>query len=66
MLSKHILAAKSMIIKNLKIQMLAGNSLKMCVGIGFEISLTLEKLIWVLFPLVQKIPQIHGIRILVP
>ena len=30
-----------MIIKNLKIQMLAGNSLKMCVGVGFEISLTL-------------------------
>ena len=30
-----------MIIKNLKIQMLAVNSLKMCVGVGFEISLTL-------------------------
>ena len=30
-----------MIIKNLKIQMLEGNSLKMCVGIGFEKSLTL-------------------------
>ena len=30
-----------MIIKNLKIQMLAGNSLKMCVGVGFEISSTL-------------------------
>ena len=30
-----------MIIKNLKIQVLAGNSLKMCVGAGFEISLTL-------------------------
>ena len=41
MLSKHILTAKSMIIKNLKIQMLVGNSLKMCVGVGFEISLTL-------------------------
>ena len=41
MLSKHILTAKSMIIKNLKIQMLAGNSLKMCVGAGFEISSTL-------------------------
>ena len=41
MLSKHILTAKSMIIKNLKIQMLAGNSLKMCVGVGFEISSTL-------------------------
>ena len=42
MLSKHILTAKIMIIKNLKIQMLAGNSLKMCVGVGFEISSTLE------------------------
>ena len=31
-----------MIIKNLKIQMLAGNNLKMCVGAGFEISSTLE------------------------
>ena len=30
-----------MIIKNLKIQMLAGNNLKMCVGAGFEISSTL-------------------------
>ena len=30
-----------MIIKKLKIQMLAGNSLKMCFGAGFEISLTL-------------------------
>ena len=28
-------------LKNLKIQMLAGNSLKMCVGVGFEISSTL-------------------------
>ena len=27
---------------NFKIQMLAGNSLKMCVGFGFEISLTLD------------------------
>ena len=35
------LTAKSMIIKNLEIQMLAGNSLKMCVGVSFEISLTL-------------------------
>ena len=41
MLSKHILTAKGMIIKNLKIQMLAGNSLKMCVSVGFEISSTL-------------------------
>ena len=41
MLSKHILTAKSMIIMNLKIQILAGNSLKLCVGVGFEISLTL-------------------------
>ena len=41
MLSKHILTAKSIIIKNLKIQMLAGNSLKICVGVGFEISSTL-------------------------
>ena len=30
--------------KNLKIQMLAGNSLKICVGAGFEISSTLEML----------------------
>ena len=30
-----------MIIKNLKVQMLVGNSLKMCVGGSFEISLTL-------------------------
>ena len=42
MLSKHIFIAKIMIIKYLKIQMLSGNSLKMCVGAGFEISLTLE------------------------
>ena len=42
MLYKHILTAKIMIIKNLKIQMLAGNSLKMYVGAGFEISLTLK------------------------
>ena len=41
MLSKHNLTAKIIIIKNLKIQMLAGNSLKMCVGAGFEISSTL-------------------------
>ena len=41
MLYKHILTAKIMIIKDLKIQMLAGNSLKMCVGTGFEICLTL-------------------------
>ena len=41
MLSKHILTAKIMIIKNLKIQMLAGNSLKICVSVGFEISSTL-------------------------
>ena len=41
MLSKHILTAKSMIINNLKIQMLAGNSLEMCIGIGFEITSTL-------------------------
>ena len=38
---QHILTAKIMLIKNLKIQMLAGNSLKMCVGAGFEISSTL-------------------------
>ena len=42
MLSKKNLTAKTMIIKNLKIQMLAGNSLKICVGAGFEISSTLE------------------------
>ena len=41
MLSKHILKAKTMILKNLKIQILVGNSLKMCVGAGFEISSTL-------------------------
>ena len=41
MLSKHILTGKIMIINNLKNQMLVGNSLKMCVGSGFEISLTL-------------------------
>ena len=41
MLSKHILTAKSMIIRNLKIQMLAGKSFKMCVSVSFEISLTL-------------------------
>ena len=40
-LSKHILTAKSIIINNLKIQMLAGNSLKMCVGFSFDISSTL-------------------------
>ena len=40
-IQQPILTAKSMIIKNLKIQMLAGNSLKMYVGVGFEISLTL-------------------------
>ena len=33
-----------MVINNLKIQMLAGNSLKMCVGVGFEISSTLGRL----------------------
>ena len=43
MLSKHILTAKSIIIKNLKVQMLAGNSLKMGVGVSFEISSTLVK-----------------------
>ena len=31
-----------MIIQNLKIQMLEGNSMKICVGAGFEISSTLE------------------------
>ena len=41
MLSKHILTAKSIIINNLKIQMLAENSLKICVSAGFEISSTL-------------------------
>ena len=42
MLSKHILTAKSMTIKNLKIQMLARNSLKICVGL--EISSTLNQM----------------------
>ena len=41
-IQQPILTAKSMIIKNLKNQMLAGNNLKMCVGAGFEISLTLD------------------------
>ena len=41
MLSEHNLTAKSMIMKNLKIQMLAGNNLKMCVDVSFEISSTL-------------------------
>ena len=36
-----ILIASFWQIQNFKIQMLAGNSLKMCVGVGFEISLTL-------------------------
>ena len=40
-IQQPILTAKSMIIKNLKNQMLAGNSLKTCVGAGFEISSTL-------------------------
>ena len=39
--------AKIMRTKNLKIQMLAGNSLKICVGAGFEISSTLV-MDWVL------------------
>ena len=37
-----------MIIKNLKIQMLAVNSLKICVGVGFEISSTLINLLMIL------------------
>ena len=41
MLSELILTAKIMRKKNLKIQMLAGNTLKIRVGAGFEISLTL-------------------------
>ena len=44
MLSKHTLTAKIMIINNLKIQMLAGDSLKMCIGVGFEKSSTLAVL----------------------
>ena len=42
-LSKIILILKTMRNKNLKIQMLAGNSLKIFVGAGFEISLTLGR-----------------------
>ena len=44
MLSKLILTEKIMRKKNFKIQMLAGNRLKICVG--FEISLTLFTSVW--------------------
>ena len=40
--SKVILIAKTMRKKNFKIQMLAGNSLKICLGAFFEISMTLK------------------------
>ena len=42
MLSKLILTAKIMRKLSFKIQMLAGNSLKICVSASFEISLILE------------------------
>ena len=41
-LSKLILTAKIMRKKNLKIKMLAGNRLKICVGASFQISVTLN------------------------
>ena len=44
MLSKHILTAKIMMIKNLQIKMLAGNSLKIHVGTTSQISMTLVKM----------------------
>ena len=51
------MTAKIMIIKNLKIQMLARNSLKMCVGAGFEISLTLVKISIKYYVLLKIIPR---------
>ena len=41
MLSKPILTVKIMRKNNFKLQMLAGNRLKICVGASFEISMTL-------------------------
>ena len=43
MLSESILRAKTIRKQNFEIQMLAGNSLKICVGTGFEKSSTLVK-----------------------
>ena len=45
-LSELILRAKIMRKKNLKIQMLAGNTLKIGVGASFEISTTLGMYLW--------------------
>ena len=42
-LSKLILTAKIMRKKNFKIQVLAGNRLKICVGANSQISKTLER-----------------------
>ena len=51
--SKVILIAKTMRKKNFKIQMLAGNSLKICLGAFFEISTTLEVRTYLPDPIVK-------------
>ena len=72
MLSKLILTAKITRKNNFKIQMLAGNILKICVGAGFEISSTLVILLFNvidrILPLVSLLitQEIQFTKILVP